>query len=161
MSSDEYYKEFNKKRIADFYKLMGKEDENGCMPFLGKKNKAGYGTYQITTIDGAIIKGAHRVAYYIANNNIDQNLLVCHSCDNPSCCNPDHLFLGTHKDNAKDSVNKGRHVGMNGKKHSDETKRKISIKTAGANNGMYGKKHSNGSKSKMSISHKKRFHDLD
>lgn len=57
---------------------------------------------------------AHRVAYQIAIGPIPDGLLVCHHCDNPSCINPDHLFLGTTKDNAIDRARKGR-SGANGK----------------------------------------------
>lgn len=51
---------------------------------------------------------AHRVAYMISNGNIPDGLFVCHSCDNPACCNPSHMFLGTPDDNMKDKVAKGR-----------------------------------------------------
>ena len=51
---------------------------------------------------------AARVAYKIKDPNFDESLLVCHTCDNPQCVNPDHLFLGTQEDNMKDRINKGR-----------------------------------------------------
>lgn len=53
---------------------------------------------------------AHRLAWTEANGPIPDGLCVLHSCDNPRCCNVDHLFLGTQKDNAADMVAKGRHA---------------------------------------------------
>jgi hypothetical protein len=74
-----------------------------CVIFNGYKDKDGYGI----TKSG---KRAHRVAYEEAYGVYDKKLLVCHSCDTPSCINPKHLFLGTSKDNMQDKVKKGRHV---------------------------------------------------
>jgi hypothetical protein len=51
---------------------------------------------------------AHRVAWEITNGDIPKGLVVCHVCDNPPCCNPNHLFLGTVAENNLDKKNKGR-----------------------------------------------------
>jgi len=60
--------------------------------------------------------GAHRLAWEIENGPIPDGMCICHHCDNPSCCNPAHLFLGTHTDNAHDRDKKGRGGSARGSK---------------------------------------------
>ena len=76
----------------------------GCLEYQGVRNSDGYGQIKV---DGKMLL-AHRVAYELAHGPIPSGLCVCHRCDNPSCCNPDHLFLGTHNENVKDMIDKGR-----------------------------------------------------
>lgn len=89
-------------RSVGFLNRIKKED-NGCWIWQGSKDKNGYGTLRINKADWK----AHRYSYKIYNGEIG-NKLVCHKCDNPSCVNPEHLFLGTNKDNMKDMVKKQR-----------------------------------------------------
>ncbi len=80
--------------------------EGHCRPFLGYCNRFGYGKFGV---DGRV-HFAHRIAWELTHGPIPGDMRVLHRCDNPSCCNPDHLFLGTLSDNMKDMWNKGRHV---------------------------------------------------
>ena len=79
--------------------------ENGCI--LYRKTQHRYGI--IVTIHGR--DTVSRSAWRLSRGPIPEGMEVCHSCDVPRCCNPDHLFLGTHADNMQDKVAKGRHRG--------------------------------------------------
>lgn len=69
----------------------------------------GRGRAYVQLIDGKRKFGAaHRIAWELSNGPIPKGMVVCHRCDNPICCRPDHLFLGTQADNMADMVAKGR-----------------------------------------------------
>ena len=74
-----------------------------CWEWTGPLTKNGYGTFS-----GVNRMTAHRKSYVIKFGLIPKGMLVCHKCDNRKCINPDHLFIGTHQDNMKDMVSKGR-----------------------------------------------------
>lgn len=78
--------------------------ENGCWIWIGSSRDTCYGGF---TLDGKR-QQAHRVSWQLYRGEISNGQFVCHKCDVPSCVNPDHLFLGTHADNIKDSYDKGR-----------------------------------------------------
>lgn len=84
--------------------------ESGCIEWTGATVKSnGYEHHRYGRhTSGGKKRLAHRVAYERANGPIPQGLEICHTCDNPLCCNPDHLFLGTHRDNMQDAIRKGR-----------------------------------------------------
>lgn len=81
-------------------------DKTGCCwRWLGGKDKDGYG---MATGNDGLSRRANRLAWAFTHGPIPDGMLVCHTCDNPSCVRPDHLFLGTPLDNAVDRDRKGR-----------------------------------------------------
>lgn len=91
----------------DSERFWSKVDKSGeCWLWTAGKI-CGYGQY---TLPGRISSRAHRVSWAISNGEIPAGMLVCHKCDVKNCVRPDHLFLGTDKDNAADCVAKGRNT---------------------------------------------------
>lgn len=84
-----------------------------CWHFCGARNEFGYGRM---TFNGRL-QVAHRLSYQAFVGPIPDGLSVLHRCDNPSCINPDHLWLGTYSDNRRDCVAKGRHNEPSGERH--------------------------------------------
>ena len=87
-------------------RFMKKVNEsNGCWKWNAQIFPTGYGAFHL---NGKSIL-AHRASYLIFNGEIPNGIFVCHKCDNKSCVNPHHLFLGSAKENAIDRSLKGRH----------------------------------------------------
>lgn len=80
------------------------DPETGCWNWTGCKNRGGYGTINIDNRSTL----AHRASYATYRGPVSRRIKVLHRCDNPECINPDHLFLGTQKENVADKVAKGR-----------------------------------------------------
>jgi len=77
--------------------------ESGCWIWTGSLYPIGYGYFSSKGTERA-----NRAAYMLFVGDIPEGKIVCHACDVPECVNPDHLFLGTNKDNSRDMVNKNR-----------------------------------------------------
>lgn len=89
-----------------------------CWNWTGGRFENDYGAFQL---DGKAVR-AHRVAWELINGPIPEGLIVCHHCDNPGCQRPNHLFLGTHADNAQDRERKGRRTNIYGLAHRNGVK---------------------------------------
>jgi HNH endonuclease len=80
------------------------EGANDCLLFTGPKAGNGYGVIGYQKRQAYV----HRVVWELHNGPIKEGYCVLHTCDNPACCNIDHLFLGSHKDNTQDMLRKKR-----------------------------------------------------
>jgi hypothetical protein len=101
--------------------FWSKVDQSGgpdaCWTWTLGRDKDGYG---LTKVNRKTTR-AHRVAWALANGPIPDGLWVLHECDNPPCCNPRHLWLGTVVDNGADKAAKGRTVAPCGERHGSRT----------------------------------------
>jgi len=117
----------NKTYIDRFWSRVNIDTPDKCWNWKPKSHfNYGYGAFCIQVEKGKFKQlKAHRVAYFLHYKINPINKCICHSCDNPACCNPNHLFMGTLADNNKDRTNKYRQ--SCGKKHSYIMKKRIFI----------------------------------
>jgi hypothetical protein len=86
----------------DFWRLVDVGEPDACWPWTGSRFSSGYGAFGYRKKKWR----SHRLAYHFCHG--DSSGIVLHTCDNPPCCNPLHLFLATHEENMLDMVAKGR-----------------------------------------------------
>lgn len=97
-----------------FWSKVDKRGPYECWPWIAGLAGRGYGAFRV----GAHKVQAHRYAWQLINGKtIPKELKACHHCDNPPCCNPSHIFIGTDKDNTQDSIRKGRFHISKGEEH--------------------------------------------
>lgn len=106
---------YNHDEILRFLGNIDIQYYDSCWEWKLGKSKDGYGKVKIQ----GKTKVASRVSYEMFFGAIPDGMLVCHTCDNPPCCNPKHLFLGTYADNTHDKINKGRSNYLFGSKHQN------------------------------------------
>lgn len=103
------------------------EPNSGCFLWFGATNRSGYGNIGIGKSRTRL---ATHVSLELAGRPVPPGMFACHHCDNPSCVNPDHLFIGTHLENAKDMCRKGRQ-GPRGKRPSLEASSNLTDEQVG------------------------------
>lgn len=111
----------------EFWGSIEVRGPDDCWPWKLSTGNNGYGQPG-TTAMRKIGSTAHRVAYILTNGPVSAGIKICHSCDNPKCCNPRHLWAGTNKENMQDCKAKGRvrEGGRNGfSKLTDEQAKEI------------------------------------
>ncbi len=105
--------------VRRFWEHVKPGEETDCWPWLSEGEiPKGYGKLFCRRPDGSryVLRG-HRISYLLHKGAIPDGLVVRHACDNPPCCNPAHLLIGTKADNARDMVERGRSNKPAGMRH--------------------------------------------
>ena len=95
--------------VARFWSKVDVRHENRCWNWRASRKGRKGQQYGAFSIDGKMTS-SNRVAWEIANNEALGRRIACHTCDNPLCCNPAHIYAGTHKSNRRDAMARGRAV---------------------------------------------------
>lgn len=133
---------FDKETITKrLYGNIQKDETTDCWVWLGSKNQKGYGRLHLRENGKRIQLATHRLSYTLEYGTDPNELLVCHHCDNPSCINPEHLFLGTIKDNNNDAFKKKRNqvIGLKNRVLTEEQVREIKKELQKNNNASLSK----------------------
>lgn len=102
----------NTRDVAErFWSKVDRSSDEGCWPWTAGASAEGYGMFRTGGQHG-LITTANRMAYILTHGPLPDDEDVCHSCDNPPCCRPSHLFRGTRAVNMQDAFRKGRSRGL-------------------------------------------------
>lgn len=107
-----------------FWSRVDMRGKDKCWEWQGSKNKTGHGKWRLPSGRDT---SAHRIAYKLYKGEIGNGLVIAHSCDNPSCCNPAHLSAVSQSANMQDMVSKGRHAKQ--RKFGKKTKKRVESDT--------------------------------
>jgi hypothetical protein len=97
--------DFTQNQLERFWAKVNIKSVDECWVWVAATRKGGYGIFRPT---GKTFISSHRMSYIIANGEIPKNSVICHSCNNPSCVNPRHLYSGTQFDNMRQAAREGR-----------------------------------------------------
>jgi hypothetical protein len=97
--------EFTEEQSKRFWAKVNKKADDECWEWTAAKSSKGYGQFALNKI----AKSTHRISYIIHKGEIPDGLMICHTCNNPPCINPNHLYAGTSSDNMEQSVREMRH----------------------------------------------------
>lgn len=121
----------NRKPIEQRFweKVQKGPNENDCWIWTAAKRgqNLDYGVLKVSVEEGDV--AAHKFSYELHNGPVPEGMLVCHTCDNPPCVNPAHLFTGTHRDNAIDREKKHRSSKHGLQKLDDKSAKEIKYST--------------------------------
>lgn len=124
----------DKSTVERFWNNVEICDLNDCWNWHGPKKPSGYGTFFVCRDKSkagdkygkygqVMMLNAHKFSYIVSHGMLDDGMVVRHTCDNPSCCNPNHLISGTMKDNVADAIERGLfNPSVSGSKSKNATK---------------------------------------
>jgi hypothetical protein len=116
----------SEKQLQRFWRKVNRGGPDDCWPWNARQNDLGYGNVFIA----GKCRLSHRIAFCISKGSFLDRLKICHSCDNPPCCNPTHLWLGTDLLNAQDRDAKGRRIKWRTYRGGEHVKAKLTDKQA-------------------------------
>lgn len=108
-----YIPELTEKDKRRFWSKVDKKGTDECWEWIAGRFSSGYGSFSLQGKN----YGSNRIAYFLEFRRFEERFFCLHSCDNPPCCNPSHLFTGTSQDNMDDMVKKGRSFRSIGELH--------------------------------------------